>query len=213
MNHTLLWIALIVLCSGCRKPLPSPDFTEASNRCTNLLALQGDDAYSSTAMDEVVSQLGRVPEKSADSKAAVALIATIAAEKARIASDAAKLAAAPPAAEPTFPSFAPVAVEPVVESTPDAAANELARGADFAALQRKYVGCLLSKGDITMISPDGGASPSEGFELHDSASCRSRLSLGSNLVVVQAGKIAHVITKDSLKTVITLEDGGKPSTP
>jgi hypothetical protein len=212
----LLLLAVAALASGCRKPMPSPDYIEASNRYTNLLAVEGDDAYGSDAMDEVVSQLTRVSPKSSDHTAAVALIATISSERARLLAEASK---PPPAAaaEPVFPSFAPVAKaeEPeVVEEVADAAVNELARGADFAFLQRKYVGCLVSRGLIAMVSPDGGIADTEGFELHDSASCRSRLAgIGPNVLVVQAGKVAYVLPKSSFKTVETLADGGTLPAP
>ncbi len=219
MNRPLaLLLAVVALVSSCRKPLPSPDYIEASNHYTNLVALQGDDAYASSAMTEVLAQLARVPEKSSDHSAAVALTATIAAERARIALAATKVAvAAPPPANPVFPSFAPVAApqEPVAAAAPDAAVSELSRGADFDALQRKYVGCMVSRGAIKMIGPDGGQSATEGFDLHDSASCRTRLpTFGmDNVLVVQAGKIAYLLPKSSFKSVTTLEDGGSLPAP
>ena len=64
MNRPIvLLFAVAALASGCRKPLPSPDYIEASNRYTNIIAVQGDDAYTSGALDGVIAQLGRVPEK------------------------------------------------------------------------------------------------------------------------------------------------------
>ena len=195
----------------------SPDFIEASSHHTDLLALQGDEAYSSPAMDGVTAQLGRVPVKSSDYNASVALLATIASERARIAAAAAKGAVQPPPpAAPTFPAFAnSAATDPKAAAAPaPAVVDELARGADFAALQARYVGCLLSQGTISMLGPDGGTSQMEGFGLHDSASCRSRIpDLGTHVVLVQAGKIAYLLPQSALKTVTTLEDGGTLPVP
>ena len=208
----LLLLAVAAAGSGCRKPLPSPDYIEASNHYTSLLAVQGDDAYSSKDMDDVTAQLARVPAKSSDYNAAIALIATIAAQRARVATASTKVLEAPPP-PPIFPTFAPIAVpdEPVLEAAADAAVSELARGGDFAVLQNKYVGCLSSRGVIAMISPDGGSSDTEGWELHDDASCRSRLpGVGANVLLVQKGKIAYLLPKAAFTTVVVpaLEDGG-----
>ena len=210
-------LAVAALVSGCRKPLPSPDYIEASNHYASLLVVKGDDAYGSAAMDEVVSQLGRVSAKSSDYTAAQTLLATIATERARVAEGSKVVAAAPPSAV-VFPAFAPVVVpdEPVVVEAvaPDAGVNELARGADFGSLQRKYVGCLISRGPIKMIANDGGQSDTEGFDVHESASCRSRLAgVGSNVLVVQGGKIAYLLPSSAFKTVTSLEDGGSLPAP
>ena len=215
----LLLLALVALGSGCRKPLPSPDYIEASNHYTSLLAVQGDEAYSAPAMDEVIAQLGRVSPKSSDYGAAVTLIATIAQERGRVAAaaEALKVAAAVPPSNPTFPSFPPVAAaEQAVAAapTPDAAVNELAIGADFNALQAKYVGCLLPQGTIKIASAKGITSDTEGYELHDSASCRSRIpGLGTNVLLVRAGKIAFIFPKSALRVTTTLEDGGPVPAP
>jgi hypothetical protein len=219
MNRTfVLLLAVAVLFSSCRKPLPSPDYIEASNHYTSLLALHGDDAFASSEMTEVLAQLGRVPEKSSDHAAAVALTATISAERTRIASAAAKAAiVVSPQANPVFPSFAPVAVpeEAAVAADSKPAAAEFSRGADFEALQRKYVGCMVSRGAIKMIGPDGGQSDTEGFDLHDSVSCRSRMPRfgADNVLVVQSGKVVYLLPKSSFKSVTTLEDGGSVPEP
>jgi hypothetical protein len=212
IRSTLLLLSLAALASGCRKPMPSPDYTEASNRYTSLLALHGDDAYGKPEMDQLVAQLGRVPENSKDHGAAVTLAATIAAERARIAAFRNAVAPPPPAA-PTFPEFAkppPVVEAPVAVVDAGLVANDLVRGADFGAIQRKYVGCLNATGPIKMQGPDGGLSQGEGYEIHDSASCKSRMSaMGQNVLVVENGKVAWLMPKSSLTTVMTLEDGGK----
>jgi len=96
----------------------------------------------------------------------------------------------------------------------DAGIDDLARGADFAALERKYVGCVQPKGPITMIGADGGSSMTDSYTLHDSASCRSRLpAFGANVLLVQAGKIAYLLPASTFKTVATLEDGGPLPAP
>lgn len=218
MTRLLLGLlAVAALGGGCRKPLPSPDYIEASNRYTSLIAVQGEQAYSSPAMDEVTAQLQRVPNKSSDYPAAVALIATIAAERARVTGHPTEGVATTSGSAVTFPSFAAVE-QRKVEETPDAAANELARGADFGALERKYVGCLLSGGEVTLLGTDGGTSQAEGFQIHDSPSCKSRLpGVGANLVLVQAGKILHLVPMSAVRTATTslsnVEDGGKPLEP
>ncbi len=213
MTRTLLLLlAAAALVTGCRKPLPSSDYIEASNRYTDLLAVQGDAAYASNSMDEVVAQLQRVSPKSSDHAAALALVATIGVERARLASEGAKRSSpSVPEAAPTFPAFAAIDSRQPQEVVvvPDAAVSELARGADFGALQRKYVGCLLSNGPITIVAPDGGGSEAEGFELHDSDSCRSRLpEFGPSVLIVQAGKIAYLMPRSAVRLVTSRTDGG-----
>ncbi len=209
----LLSFALLTLSSGCRKPLPSPDYAEASNRYSTLLAVHGDDAFARPEMDALVAQLGRVPEKSRDFAAAQALTAKIAAERARVAANN-KVDPARPAAPVVFPAFntpPPVEQRPALEvAAPDAAANELRQGADFSALQVKFPGCMTSRGQVTMFGPDGGTTETEGFELNESLSCKSRLPTftPSNVLLIASGKVLFQMPKAALNTITTLVDGG-----
>ena len=217
MNRILLLIALALLSSGCRKALPSPDYIEASNRYTSLLVLHGDDAFSRPEMDEVNAQLGRVLPKSSDYTAAQALIATIASERQRVATASAKAAIVAPTPTPVFPDLPQARVEQqVVEEVakPPPTTDEFGRGALFAPLVAKYPGCLLSTGSITLLSSDGGSNDAEGFELHDSAHCRTRIPvLVAAVALVQDGKIAQLSPRSALKVTAALEDGGSVPAP
>ncbi len=208
----VLFFALLTLAGGCRKPLPSPDYAEASNRYSTLLAVHGDDAFARPEMDELVAQLGRVPEKSRDFAAAQELTAKIAAERVRVAT-ANKVVPARPTAPVVFPAFNnPPPVEPQVNVAVaiDAGMNELFQGADFAALQVKFPGCMTSRGQVTMFAADGGTTETEGFELNDSISCKSRLPTfaSSNVLLVASGKVLFQMPKAALNTITTLVDGG-----
>lgn len=211
MNRILLLLALVLASSACRKPLPSPDFIEASNRYTSLLALDGDEALLSPAMDEVAAQLARVPAKSSDHAAAQALIATIASERKRVTAAQAQAAIVVPLPAPNFPPMPVAAVEPepAAAAAVPVAPAEFGAGAAFAPLQAKYPGCLLSAGPLTLMTPKGVETQTEAFELHDSAHCRTRIPVLVNaLAVVNAGKVVQVLPKSSVKTSAALEDGG-----
>lgn len=219
MNRLFLLIALVLAASSCRKPMPSPDYIEASNRYTSLLALHGDDAFARPEMDEVNAQLGRVTQKSSDYARAIALIATIGTERARVAAAAAQAAVVPTQPAPVFPDFPKAPVEApaaVVEAprAPDAPVSELSRGADFAALNSRYPGCLLPLGPIALTRGDGGTAENDGYGLHDSAHCRTKLpGMASSVLLVTGGKIAAMMPAAGMKTFTTLEDGGVVPVP
>jgi hypothetical protein len=208
MNRLIcLLLAFAAVSVGCRKPLPSPDFIEASGRYTNLLAVQGDRAYSTGDMDEVVAQLGRVSQKSSDFQAAQTMAAKIASERARIAKDQEAAAAAlnVPVAAPSFPPLPVAPAEPVkAPEAPKAPEDPFAVvvGAAWAPLQAKFFGCFISRGPITMLNADGGSGrETEGWELHDSADCRRRVpALIKNVAMVQDGKIMLIAAVNDVKT-------------
>ena len=91
----------------------------------------------------------------------------------------------------------------------------MAPGRDFAPLQSKYVGCLVSRGTVRLSPADGGpAVDSDSYELNADVSCRNRLpQFGQNVLIVQAGKIMHLLPKSAFTTIPVLEDGGRVPTP
>jgi hypothetical protein len=86
-----LWPVLValVLLAGCPKPKPSLEYTEASGSYTSLVAKLGDDAYTDPEMTRIEGLLQKVPAESLDAAAARELLARIATERKRAASDAA----------------------------------------------------------------------------------------------------------------------------
>ena len=211
MHRLLLLLSLVVISPGCRKPLPSPDFIEASGKYTDLVATLSDDAYASAEMEGVVGQLGRVPPKSSDYAAAQALGSRITAERARIAAE--KLAVANllngPRPAPVFPTLtapAAQAPEPVAAVVVAAPVDPFAvvRGATWAPIAQKFFGCVLSAGPVSLTSGDAGASQqTEAFELHDSPTCRSRVpALTNNLALVAEGKIVLISPRSNLVTTV-----------
>ena len=201
LNRTLLLLALLGAVAGCRKPLPSPDFIEASGAYTDLVAVRGDDSYTAPEMDAIVTQLGRVPEKSKDFTAARSLLDTISKERVRIAAvKAAALAVLnAPVPPPNFPPLPVAPPEPTAPPAPPAPADPFAVvvGADWPTLEKKFVGCMVSRGSITLTNPDGGgARDTEGFELSESPDCRTRVpALATSLAIVQNGKIVLLAPK------------------
>ncbi len=220
MNRALMLLAIALFATGCRKPLPSPDFIEASGRYTNLLAVNGDDAYAMPEMDAVVAQLGKVKEKSSDFAGEQAMAAAIARERARVAADQAakaKLAAAPVAA-PTFPELRmPPPVEPPAgpaEPKPGEEPVGLAPGTAWATVEKKFAGCTSSNGPINLVAADGGnPRQTEGYGLVETPDCKTKLpALSQNLAVVFEGKILFVTPRSTVVT-LPLPPGPAPVVP
>ncbi len=208
MNRVLLLLTIALLATGCRKPQPSPDFIIASGRYTNLIAVNGDDAYPTAEMDAVVEQLGLVKEKSSDFTAARTLIDSIGRERARIAAArvANAKAAAAPVAAPTFPALTrpPPEPEPAPVAPPPAVEDPLAMvpGATWAPIEKKFAGCIVSSGTVTLTAPDGGnMRQTEGFSLAPSADCAKKVpTLVENVAIVFEGKILLIGPKSSVVT-------------
>lgn len=208
MTRTSLVLAVLALgLAGCRKPQPSPDYIAASNRYTNLIALHQDAAYAKAEMADVIAQLGRVPAESSDYQKAQALIGTIESDKQRAMSDEAKrmIAMAPPTVAPNFPPLpkeAPAGPEAAPADAGAPVVNELAQGSDFARVNQKYAGCLLPRGPVTMIGQDGKPTEMAGYDLHESAPCRTAMpQMTTGVMLVRDGKIAWVLPKSSLQSV------------
>ena len=221
MNRILLLLMIAGLASGCRKPLPSPDFIEASGRYTNLLALNGDDAYGTAEMAAVVTQLGRVTEKSSDFAAATALVTKIAAETTRAAADkeARDKLAHPPVAPPNFPTLAvavqePEPIVPVVKKEPEDP-YAVVIGAAWPPLATRFVGCIVPRGPLTLTRPDGGeAKQTEMFELADKPDCRQRIpALVANLSVVYEGKILNILPKGAVASTTVINQAAQQPAP
>ena len=65
-----------------------------------------------------------------------------------------------------------------------------------------------------MIGQDGGPTEMAGYDLHESAPCRTAMPpMETSVMLVRDGKIAWLLPKTSLQTVTTLEDGGKVTAP
>jgi murein DD-endopeptidase MepM/ murein hydrolase activator NlpD len=115
---------------GCR-PRASPEYEEAHQRFSQLYAVHLDAAYGRPEMEQVISLLGAVPERSADAVAARELLARIQAGRAELAQEeqarhalVREMLAAPtePAAElataPGVDGAVPQRVEPTVALRP-----------------------------------------------------------------------------------------------
>ena len=221
MNRIPLLLTIASLVTGCHKPLPSPDFIEASGRYTDLVAMQADAAFATPQMDEVVAQLGRVKERSSDYPRAHTLIDTIARERARI--EAARVANAKllekPTGAPTFPTLnrpPPHVEEAVVAAEQKPAGDPFAvvTGAAWLPLQQKFVGCFVSRGPVTLSSADGGnRRETESFELA-SPDCAARVpALATSVALVMEGKIVTIAPKSSVVTTVLPAPAGAPVAP
>ncbi|MBL8954179.1 MAG: hypothetical protein JNK82_25605, partial [Myxococcaceae bacterium] len=65
----LVLAAGLLAFAACRKPKPSPAYTEASGTYTTLLARLGDDAYFDDEMTRIEGLLASVPANSSDAQA------------------------------------------------------------------------------------------------------------------------------------------------
>ena len=218
MNRALMVLSLALLATGCRKPLPSPDFIEASNRYTDLVAVQSDAAYATGEMDAVVAQLTRVSEKSSDYASAHTLLDTIAKERTRVAAATAanEKLLHPKVPPPNFPAFArqPEA-EAVVVAAPVKPPDDpfaVVVGAAWPPLEQKFFGCFSSRGAITLTTADGGnPKETEGFELVDDANCRTRVpALATSVAMIQDGKVLSIAPKSAVVTTAIPAPAARP---
>ncbi len=198
--------AALLAFAACRKPKPSPAYTEASGAYTTLLAKLGDDAYADDEMTRIEGLLASVPGDSLDAQAAAELKAKINAERTRVAQEAAEHERAMASAlAPTSPDPAPRGAE-----APSAAAGEPDAGAssDFRAgmtldeLRKVSGGCFTSAGPLTLRNPDGSEAPAEMFERLDSTLCNTRYAkYGERFLVFRDGKLAGDFPRSSLTQI------------
>lgn len=175
--RTVLLVGVMLLAFGaCRKPKPSLEYMEASGRYTTLLAEQGDDAFEDPEMARLEALLRSVPADSLDAQAAAQLLATIAAERKRLADVAAakqKALDAPPAAVTFDAPQAPPERAP--EGAPDAGApTELKTGMTIEDVRKVSDNCFASSGPLKVRNPDRSEGTAEMYERVDSTRCRER---------------------------------------
>lgn len=211
----LLIVALVALVStsACRRPGPSPQYTEAYSRFSRLVDGVGDAAYATQEMDQIVSLLAQVDPKSTDGADAIALQERIKRERARIAEEKASAAVPRPVAvgpPPSSPAAPPSFGQG--QGVPAAAADagpkaRVALGADWAQATQGQALCLDQRGSIQLQGAQKGTAT--GWVLKDYSHCRDALpELVGHIALVRDGKVVHLAPASALQSERRLPDGG-----
>jgi hypothetical protein len=210
---SIVVLSLFVL-AGCSRPKPSADYAEAQMAYDSITTRSGDDAYADPEMDRINGLLDKVPPTSVDAPAAAALKAKISSERNRIAEDAKKRQADLDVLRAPVPSLTarpeePKPTEPVpTPSDPVAESEQPQVGLSMADFTKKFGACF-GEGELITISNMNLKARS--FSLNASEECgKKHGGFASKLVLFDGGKIIGLVSKDSVKQVVSGGDGGAP---
>ena len=208
----LLVLALWGL-SSCRKQ-SSEAFHKLDAQQSVLISRDGDDAYVSPEMDQIITGLNAVPENAIEKDRAVALTGKLRAEQRRVREEQAAAAAAAAAPEPVAAPrplanlSPPEPVEPVAAPPP---AVDAGRPSDpWAGMEEKEFLTLFGRcfsSDEAAKTPDGKAAKT--FAVRDLSGCERHGQAGATktLFLFVDGKLW------GKRSVTTLNAGAPPAPP
>jgi hypothetical protein len=194
---------------ACKKPAPSPQYGQASERWSALYREKFEDAYLDPEVDEILGLLGRVDDKSLDARFAKELTGRLqrgrdeararAADREKLLSEARApttfhgSAGVPALAAATTGPAQPPEKAAVAEVSP--VADQPRAGMSEADFTSKFSRCFEYKNDY--ITPTGGKGAVYG--LRDLSLCRDlHREFLTSAVMVEAGKVQGVMSKDAL---------------
>ena len=209
MRFVLLICVMLGVLSGCRKKT-SPEFYKLEGEQSILIARTGDDAYVSDEMTAIVASLSAIPLDTVEKARADALVATLAAQKARVLAERVEQPK-PPQVDPFAGRFPPPAlpVEPLPEAppAPDAGPPEEPwTGMDEATFKQLFGRCF-SKGPPTTAAR---GVPATTQVLGPSTECQKKLGTPGSVtsyVFVDGGVFGKMLE------TVTVMDAGSPSPP
>jgi hypothetical protein len=208
----------LALVSACRKPArrPSPEYAAAQARFVSLYAEKMDEAYRLPEMDDLLSQLGRVPADSLDAQVAQALAQRIRDGRTRLEADeaarakAAAEAAAAAAPLPVYASKQVPAAAPAEAPAEPAPAAAPRPGMTVQEFDRAFGTCF-AYGRAVKVADKGMA---DTRLLNDRLQCQQRLpGFDKQVVLFQDGKVLGVIDRAQYDKPPTPRDGGTPAPP
>jgi hypothetical protein len=197
---------------GCRKKT-APQFYELESKYSVSLARDGDDAYATPEMDQLVTGLSAIGEDTVEGPKAKQLVETIERERERLRREKDEAQRAiQPTVVPTLPPEPvknPGAGAGVPEAAVDAGKPSEPYGnmplAEFRAL---FGACMVEVGSVDLTGKPGKGL---GFTTQDSAQCKSQLHQDD------ATKVTYVFADERLterkieRTVQTIIDAGRPA--
>lgn len=172
----LVSLAALVALTGCRKK-SAPEYYGWESNHSILVSRDGDEAYSSADMDAVVAGLQAIPADTVEGPKAAALLAKIAAERARIQAEAQE-AAAPAAKEWVPPTIVASEVKPPTGEAPSVrdAGPPAAPWAGMSTAELiKYFGSCMKAGDKVTVP---GLGEAETYVVQKTGDCEKKY--GSN---------------------------------
>jgi hypothetical protein len=195
--------------AGCKKPRPSPEYTEASGAYSTLTAKLGDDAYSDPEMARIEALLARVPNDSVDAPAAKELLARIGQERAHAAAEAAahqKLLDDATKA-PVLPD-SPSTGEP--EKVVDAGPAHIGLGLTTEEVGRLGGDCFHYTQTVRVRNMNGSEAEGVIWERADLARCQEAFpDLGGRMLVFESNKLVQVVDKSQIRHEVL--DAGPPA--
>ncbi len=222
MRAALITCLLLSLTlSGCKKKT-SAEFYRFEGEHSVLVSREGDDAYESPEMDEVLAGLRAIPEDALEKPRAVALVATIVSEQARVKAEQLKAAAAaaPDDVNARFEALKSArVVEELAATEADAGAQaagviEPTKGMSEAEFLKAFGACFSRGEPFTM--PDGGTATTQ--LLRDDAKCQAQHGTpgaSTRWLFVSGGLFAKLVETSSSKssTSTSVVDAGRPAPP
>lgn len=180
MRHVAILLMGLLAVSGCRKKT-APEYYELESSYSIMVARDGDDAYVSEEMGQVLAKLKQISPDTVEGPRAAGLVAKIEGERERVereakAAEEALAAAGRPAEPPSGPSFSPTPTGPgdAPPAAADAGAADAGRrkpwgGMSVAEFQRMYGDCFEAGADKAL----PGQAPGTAMKVKDDAACRA----------------------------------------
>lgn len=221
VRKTLFAVAVALSLAACKKPQPSQDFADASQKFAALYGQKLDEAYADPQMDPILDQLKKVPADSLDADAAKQLISRIETGRAQQRANQEKLAAASKAAlTPTaMPNFgggtAQVQQQPQVQQPETAQDAGMAQnraiaprpGMTSAEFEKSFGDCF--DYGPTIYLGGAGTGPADSRTLKDLNRCKDLLpGFESRYVLFQNGAVVTIMDKSAIQSVTVGADGG-----
>ncbi|MEW6430982.1 MAG: hypothetical protein AB1730_05680 [Myxococcota bacterium] len=183
MRRVAILLMGLLVVSGCRKKT-APEFYQLESSYSILVARDGDDAYVSDEMAQVLEGLKQISPDAVEGPKAAALVAKIQSERDRVereakAAEAALAAAGRPPESPPATSFSatptglgdapPAGADTGAADVADAARRKPWGGMSVAEFQRMYGDCFEAGSDKAL----PGQAPGTAMKVKDDAACRA----------------------------------------
>lgn len=196
MRRVAILLLVLAAGTGCRKKT-APEFYGLESTYSIMVARDGDEAYATETMDQVLAGLEQIPANTVEGPKAAELAATIKRERARIAQEekdreaALAAAEAPPEGPGPGPSLFPPLDQPATPSGPVDAGGPQAPwgGMSSGDFSRLFGACFDAGPNKTLPGQPEGTT----FVLKDDPKCRVQFKL-----VDPAASLYFVFVKDAL---------------
>lgn len=215
MRVVVLVVGLGLASTGCRKQTWQP-YYQLDGQQQVLVAREGDSAYLSDEMTDVIAGLKAAPENARERDQAFALASKLEAERARVKSEREGPANTPKPVETAVAPPVLVLPKPPPEADPvdggPAAPLEPVAGMSEDDFLKNFGACFSAGGAVP--GPDGGAGSSQ--VVKDTPECRKRFGKPegtTSWLFVKEGGLYGSRTQVTTTTVVVIDAGPPPPPP